>query len=747
MLPGLVCLLVIAPAPALGQTITAQWDLNPSSDQVTGYQVCLGTTALSCNVQLVSVGASQSSYTFSPAGGVLYRVAVRAVSASGVSSYSSEVAFSIPGLPDPGSLFSTIGVAISPFDLSATDPDGDPLSYSHTGLPVGLVMDQTGRISGTPGAVGTHDVTVFVSDSTTTVSRSFTWTITTTPSADTMAPALSVTSHVPGQVVRSSSVTISGAASDSARGGTGISNVTVNGQSASGGTSSGNGSANWSRSVTLASGANTITLEARDGAGNSSLQQFTLYYSPTPQSGPVVVSTISVSPSGGTGSAQTFALRYSDSAGAASLDQTWVWFNATFAERAADSCLLYYDNDDARLYLLNDAGNTWMPGLLATAATLRNSQCSVSLASSGWSMSGTEATLSLAMSFEPAYAGAKNVYMYAADAGGVNTGWSDLGDWGVPASSSGPPPPAAPSIGVSAVAATPDSGSGSTQTFSLAYASTAGASDLSTTWVWFNATFSNNSAGSCLLYYDRYASRLYLLNDAGDAWMPGSVSAAGTLQNSQCSVALGSSAVSSSGTTLTLSLAMTFKNAYAGHKNVYLYANNAAGTASGWHDRGDWIASGTGTPPPAETAVVSAVRASPDQGLGSSQVFALQYADSFGATDLSKSWVWFTPIFSSDSSGSCLIYHQRATGQVFLLNDAGTAFLSGALGTGQVLGNSQCSISLYGSWAAASGNTLTVNLLVSFSSSYSGRQNIYMYAENDARANSSWQYRGYWNVP
>src|SRR4029077_15911981 len=50
---------------------------------------------------------------------------------------------------------------------SATDPDGDSLTYSATGLPAGVSMDTaTGAITGTLSyaSAGTHAVTVTVSD-------------------------------------------------------------------------------------------------------------------------------------------------------------------------------------------------------------------------------------------------------------------------------------------------------------------------------------------------------------------------------------------------------------------------------------------------------------------------------------------------------------------------------------------------------------------------------------------------------
>jgi hypothetical protein len=64
--------------------------------------------------------------------------------------------------------------------LSGNDADGDPLTYSATGLPAGLVLNtSTGRITGTPanGTGGAHPVTVTVSDGAQTASRSFTWTV------------------------------------------------------------------------------------------------------------------------------------------------------------------------------------------------------------------------------------------------------------------------------------------------------------------------------------------------------------------------------------------------------------------------------------------------------------------------------------------------------------------------------------------------------------------------------------------
>src|SRR4029077_6719747 len=65
--------------------------------------------------------------------------------------------------------------------LVATDPDGDVLTYSVTGLPGGLSVNATtGVISGTLSytSAGIHAVTVTASDGTLASSQTFAWTVT-----------------------------------------------------------------------------------------------------------------------------------------------------------------------------------------------------------------------------------------------------------------------------------------------------------------------------------------------------------------------------------------------------------------------------------------------------------------------------------------------------------------------------------------------------------------------------------------
>ena len=141
----------------------------------------------------------------------------------------------------------------------------------------------------------------------------------------------------------------------------------------------------------------------------------------------------------------------------------------------------------------------------------------------------------------------------------------------------------------------PDSGIGTRQTFALQYSDAAGAAALSTARVWFNGAFAPNTANSCMVFYDRAANALSLLNDAGDNWVRAALGGSGTLSNSQCFITLGSgTTATSSGNVLTLNLAMTFTPAFNGAKTIYMAAADAT-ASSGWQPRGTWNVPGAST--------------------------------------------------------------------------------------------------------------------------------------------------------
>jgi len=91
--------------------------------------------------------------------------------------------------------------------VQASDPEGQAISYSASGLPLGLSINATGLISGTvsAGAAATNSVTVTVSDGSRSSSVSFTWNTTAPPTLsltgrDIGSPGLSGSNSVSGGV-------------------------------------------------------------------------------------------------------------------------------------------------------------------------------------------------------------------------------------------------------------------------------------------------------------------------------------------------------------------------------------------------------------------------------------------------------------------------------------------------------------------------------------------------------------------
>lgn len=82
-----------------------------------------------------------------------------------------------PVLANPGSQLAEVGDLIS-LTLTASDPEGQVLNYTASGLPTGLTLNAaTGLIAGTATTGETLTTVIIASDGTNTVSESFTWTV------------------------------------------------------------------------------------------------------------------------------------------------------------------------------------------------------------------------------------------------------------------------------------------------------------------------------------------------------------------------------------------------------------------------------------------------------------------------------------------------------------------------------------------------------------------------------------------
>jgi YVTN family beta-propeller protein len=82
----------------------------------------------------------------------------------------------VPVLVNPGNQASVVGNGVD-LVVTASDPNGDALRWSASGLPPGLGLDASGRITGTPSAAGVFTTVIAVSDGYNGTSTTITWTV------------------------------------------------------------------------------------------------------------------------------------------------------------------------------------------------------------------------------------------------------------------------------------------------------------------------------------------------------------------------------------------------------------------------------------------------------------------------------------------------------------------------------------------------------------------------------------------
>ncbi len=170
-------------------------------------------------------------------------------------------------------------------------------------------------------------------------------------------------------------------------------------------------------------------MDAEDIPGNLSSGFQSLGTWTVPAAQPVAVS---VTPSSGSGTSQTFSFLFSDADGVGQITYVQALINATNSWQSA--CAILYIQSGTQLYLVNDAGNGWLGPLTpGVAGTLQNSQCTLDAGLSSVSAVGNDLTVNAALTFKPAFSGSKVVLLDAEDIpGNLSSGFQSLGTWTVP---------------------------------------------------------------------------------------------------------------------------------------------------------------------------------------------------------------------------------------------------------------------------------------------------------------------------
>jgi len=280
------------------------------------------------------------------------------------------------------------------------------------------------------------------------------------------------------------------------------------------------------------------------------------------------------------------------------------------------------------------------------------------------------------------------------------------------------------------VSVTPNPATGLSNAFALVFADTAGHASLKYVGAIFNPGVLTSN--SCYVLYYPSTNLLYLYTTAGTGTTkitPGS----GTLSNSQCTITGSGTSVVKSGDKLTLNLDVTASSTYTGKQSIFMYAEDDSLANTGWVNKGTWT--------PATNQAPTVVSVTPNPATGLSNTFALKYSDPNGASDLDVVEVDFGSALST--SNSCFVLYYPATNLLYLENNAGNGTTKITPGSG-TLSNSQCSIKGSGTTVVRSGDTLTLNLAVTATSTYTGAKSVFMSGTDNSAAKTGWLKKGTW---
>ena len=298
------------------------------------------------------------------------------------------------------------------------------------------------------------------------------------------------------------------------------------------------------------------------------------------------------------------------------------------------------------------------------------------------------------------------------------------------------PPPVVPSV----TSTGPIFTSGATQTVTLRFSHPAGVQELGILNALINRALDGGTA--CYIACSQRDRVLYLVSDAGPTILsnPLTLGATGSVSNGQCTIFSAGSSVSTTATELTLTLNVAFSSGFSGNRIIYIAGRTVAELNSGWQPQGI-VAVPETTPPFPRSGSLS-----PATGTAPSATVTATFLDATNANSILVAWLLINS--AVDGRGACYVTYYRPDNLLLLVPDNGDGNAASAIplsGNG-FLENSQCRISAQGSSVSIVGNTITLNLNVSFKSVFAGPRIIFGALQSNG-VSSGWKPLGAWQVP
>jgi len=140
-----------------------------------------------------------------------------------------------------------------------------------------------------------------------------------------------------------------------------------------------------------------------------------------------------MSPGHSTNATQTYQFTFTDTNGFQDISVANILVNSAIDGRQA--CYVAFVPSTSSVLLVDDAGDAGGPYsgmVLPSSGSVSNSQCTINGAGSSVSGTGNTLTLTLAITFNPIFAGNQIFFLAARNNNGQNSNWQAVGSIAVP---------------------------------------------------------------------------------------------------------------------------------------------------------------------------------------------------------------------------------------------------------------------------------------------------------------------------
>lgn len=421
---------------------------------------------------------------------------------------------------------------------------------------------------------------------------------------------------------------------------------------------------------------------------------------------------VSVSPANGSGMDEIFSAKYSDPEG----EMDYLEFRISGNNQVLS---LRYDIAASKIMLANDAASGWEMATPGQATVLENSLVQLNVASVSYSQLDGSYTLIFPLKFKNVFEGQKAILLNAVDAAANASGWQQKGSYNVTS------PPAAPEI----ISFSPESGSGSSQLFTIRVVDNNGVDDLSKLYFTMNGKV-NRERRSFQVFFNASNNIVKIREDSG--WSDGiSLLNGGFLAGENATLDVNNSRVIRSENQLELQLNLKFSSLFSGDRNLKVNVIDESKLKTGYQNVGQFFVAVASSAPEIKFLKTTSNRLA----VGETEIFEAAFTDKDG--DFGFVEIQLRP--ENRNNVRATVRYQVNSGNLMLQDKKGEFSISRKVSAGGVLENDYICIDLAKSKAKENDGVLTIELSACLNSPLLGEVDAILYAEDSTGKNSGYQ--------